>query len=880
MKRKVAIVTVGLLIVMALLISIESRPSLAQNTNNAVWQLVDESSVVAIGPRVIVPSHYRVARLNQTELTTLLASAPKEFTSGSADVIMSVPMPDGTFARFKVEESPIMEPALAARFPNIKTYRGQGIDDPTATGRFGVTPEGFHAIILRRGGTVLIDPYAKGDTTNYITYLKRDVPKINRFECLVQDLDPSVNPGLKTLSAEMAPTISAASDPGTSDLVAPSGNVLRTYQLALAATAEYVNVFRQPGDTNQQAKERALVQMIIIMNRVNGVYERDLAIHMTLIARELDIIYTDPLTDPYTNDAGPTMITENQTNLDAVIGSANYDIGHVFSTGGGGVATLRVPCKNGSKARGVTGLPNPTGDVFAIDYVAHEMGHQYGGNHTFNGMAESCGTPGQRSAAASVEPGSGSTIQAYAGICTTQDLQKNSDDYFHVKSLEELSFYTTGTGSGHEGNTCDDETLTGNTVPSVDAGSNYTIPKDTPFMLTAAAFDADGDALTYNWEEYDAGGTAGFSPPDNDVDGTARPILRSYDPVTSPSRVFPSLQYILNNANVPPTFYTCGITIQGQPIPCLTGEILPAANRTMNFQVTVRDNRASGGGVISDLAQVTVVRNSGATIFGPFVVSAPNSAVTWAGGDTQTVTWDVANTNIAPINAANVKISLSADGGQTFPFVLVASTPNDGSQAITVPNVATTTARIKVEAVGNIFFDISNANFTVTAEATCVPSNVALATAGATATASSTYSNGGYPASSAIDGEHRGLNWGSNGGWNDGTRAEYPDSLEVDFGASTTLQEIRVYTVQNDFRNPVEPDENTPADVYGILDFEVQYWDGSIWITVPDGSVTGNDKAMRVFGFPGITTTKIRVLVHNSRNNFSRITEVEAFGCQ
>jgi hypothetical protein len=398
-------------------------------------------------------------------------------------------------------------------------------------------------------------------------------------------------------------------------------------------------------------------------------------------------------------------------------------------------------------------------------------------------------------------------------------------------------------------------------------------------MLTAAAFDADGDALTYNWEEYDAGGTVGFSPPDNDVDGTPRPILRSYDPVTSPSRMFPSLTYILNNANVPPTFYNCGITIQGQQIPCLTGELLPAANRTMNFQVTVRDNRASGGGVISDLAQVTVVRNSGATIFGPFAVTAPNTAVSWAGGSTQTVTWDVANSNLAPINAANVKISFSADGGNTFPFVLMASTPNDGSEAVTVPNVATTTGRIKVEAVGNIFFDISNANFTVTAPAICLPANLALATAGATATASSTYANGGYPASSAIDGEHRGLNWGTNGGWNDGTRAEYPDWLEVNFGGSKTIDEIRVYTVQNDFRNPVEPDENTPADVYGILDFEVQYWDGANWVTVPDGSVTGNDKAMRVFGFPDITTTKIRVLVSNSRNNFSRITEVEAFGC-
>lgn len=161
----------------------------------------------------------------------------------------------------------------------------------------------------------------------------------------------------------------------------------------------------------------------------------------------------------------------------------------------------------------------------------------------------------------------------------------------------------------------------------------------------------------------------------------------------------------------------------------------------------------------------------------------------------------------------------------------------------------------------------------------CTPANVALASNGSTAVGSSTYAKDNFSAGSAIDGEHKGVNWGNGGGWNDNTREVYPDSLEVDFSSSNTINEIRVYTVQNDFSNPVEPNANTPADLYGILDFEVQYWNGAGWLTVPNGNVTGNDKAMRVFTFADITTTKIRVVVNNSRCYFSRITELEAFGC-
>ena len=450
----------------------------------------------------------------------------------------------------------------------------------------------------------------------------------------------------------------------------------------------------------QQAKARALEQQIIIMTRVNGVYERDLAIRMVLVANNDAIIYTDPAADPYTNSNGSAMLGENTTNLNTVIMTANYDIGHVFSTGGGGVATLNGPC-GGNKARGVTGLTNPVGDAFSIDYVAHEMGHQWGANHTFNGAVSNC-SGGNRSSTSAYEPGSGITIMAYAGICGNQDLARHSIDTFHVKSLEVIVAYSqTGTG-----NTCAVPTATGNTPPTITSvgGTSFNIPKGTPFALTASGSDADNDTLTYDWQQYNLGGST-TAVPNTDSDGTARPIFRPYLPTETPTRYFPSLEYVLNNANVPPSTFDCG-----RATPCLTGELLPAITRTMNFQGIVRDNRLSGGGINTVSVQVAVDGNSG-----PFAVTAPNTNVTIGPGNFN-VTWNVANTTNAPVSAGVVKISLSTDGGNTFPTILSGATPNDGSQTVFIPPTNTTTARIKIEAVGNIFFDISDVNFTITTQ--------------------------------------------------------------------------------------------------------------------------------------------------------------------
>ena len=676
------------LVFAAVLLSVSTIAN-AQAYSNSIWSEVNESSLSARpADRLIVPSSYRVFQLDKFALRSVLNEVPNEF-SGDAmlrQTIITLPMPDGTLNRFRIEQSLVVEPGLLKKYPELaNTFRGQGIDDPTATVRFDMLPNGFHSMILSPKGTVMVDPYSQGDTNNYITYFKRDAPKTSQFACEF-DQESAIR---QMFSIGKSASESLIPDQAGENVM--SGTQLRTYRLALGATGEYSTVVASP---NPPTVAATLAAQVLIMNRVNGVYERDFAIHMNIIANNDQIIYLDGSTDPYTNNNGSTMLTENTTNLNNVIGTANYDIGHVFSTGGGGVAVLNGPCGS-NKARGVTGLTAPFGDAFAIDYVAHEMGHQFGANHTFNGTVGSCGG-GNRSAGSAYEPGSGITIMAYAGICGNQNLDPHSIDTFHVKSIEAIVAYSQ-TGNG---NTCAVTTPTNNTPPNVAVvgGPSFNIPKQTPFTLAATGSDVNGDTITYDWQEYDLGGST-TAVPNTDSDGVARPIFKPILPGDG-SRTFPSLAYILNNANVPPS--TTGSL--------LTGELLPSITRVMNFQVIARDNRAGGGGVNTATATVNVDGTAG-----PFNVTSPNTGVTLNGGSVQNITWDVAGTSGGTINAANVKISLSTDGGLTFPAVLFASTPNDGSEAWTVPSINTSTARIRVEAVNNIFFDISDANFTIVA---------------------------------------------------------------------------------------------------------------------------------------------------------------------
>jgi hypothetical protein len=633
------------------------------------------------GLRVLFPSNYRAASLDVQGVQRFLWSLPMEASVRSNfrnAPVMELPMPDGRMARFHVWESPIMEPGLAAKFPEIKTFAGQGIDDPYATVRMAYNPYfGFTAQVLSVvSGRILIDAYARWDVKNYISYFSRDNTAVSAFHC---DIPENPQPDIP--------------------LAGPClGTDLRTYRLAQACTGEYAIAVCNPAPPTVAG---TMAEITNAVNRVSGVYETEVAVRLSLIANNNLIVYLDPATDPYTNNNGGAMLGQNQTTCDNVIGTGNYDIGHVFSTGGGGVASLSVICRAGLKARGVTGLPNPIGDPFYIDYVAHEMGHQYGGNHTFNSVTGSCS--GNRAAGAAYEVGSATTIMGYAGICGSDNIQPNSDPFFHTVSFDEIGNYITGPF----GNSCPVLTATGNSLPVITAMNNNgaSIPLNTPFTLTATATDANGDPLTYCWEEWDLGPAGTWN---SGATSTTAPLFKSRIPKTTGARTFPDIAVILAGYPANPA-----ATMGG-----LKGETLPQVARTIKFRLTVRDNRPGGSGVVTggdgcqsgftSTFSITTVAGTG-----PFLVSTPNGGETFIGGTSQTITWDPAGTAAAPISTANVKISLSTDGGLTYPTVLTASTANDGTENVIFPCVTSTTARIKVEAVGNIFFDISDANFTI-----------------------------------------------------------------------------------------------------------------------------------------------------------------------
>ncbi|HEU4833222.1 MAG TPA: M12 family metallo-peptidase, partial [Pyrinomonadaceae bacterium] len=633
-------------------------------TSDALWRDTTPEKQLPQQQAAGRPNKYRSLSLDTIHLQSLLRRAPREFTdaaNGPDAPIISLPMPDGSMMRFKLLDSPIMEEGLATRYPQIRTFTGKSLDGSPVTTRFDWTPQGFHAILLTPRGTVLIEPDGPDQTSSYIAYFQSDLPA-GSMEC---DVDDSTYDNTLVNVKQMGERANLVS----------SGSALRTYRLAVAATAEYTQTYgggTVPG---------GLAAVTTTVNLVNAVFERDVAIRLVLIANEDQIIFTDAASDGYTSDVVGSLISENQAKIDAVIGSANYDIGHVFDGRQlinafqfQGLASLGVVCRAGLKARGVNivkGLP-PSSTV-AYYSAAHEMGHQFGASHTFNATSGTCGP--QRAAATAYEPGTGSTIMGYRFACSPEDLM-SQDTYFHTASIEQIVNYSTGVNGG----SCPVTTPTGNNIPTVDAGTIYTIPQSTPFMLTATASDPDGDSLTYAWEEFDLG-TPG--PPNTD-DGS-RPIFRSRAPVTEPARLFPALPNIICPACV------------------MFGESLPLTTRTMTFRVTVRDNRPGAGATNADDTQVNVRAEAG-----PFTVNQANN---WQTKTVQTVTWNVANTNTGLINCNTVRITLSKDDGSSFPIILANSTPNDGSEEVTVPGWPGAFSRIKVEAVGNIFFNISPAFF-------------------------------------------------------------------------------------------------------------------------------------------------------------------------
>lgn len=639
--------------------------------NSSLWTFSSEKVMKVPGERKIIPNEYQLVKLNTNDFQIQQAFIPTE-NSGQTTSI-SLPTPDGQMMTFRIFECPMMEAPLAAKYPMIKTYTAIADKDARITAKIDFTVFGFHAKVFDGDQTYFIDPYTDVLTDWYIVYYKHDYtkPLQHRMACMVDEAQHLQEGAMSTTVPEL-PSL-ANKQNGANKL---------TYRLALACTVEYSAAVGGATPT----KASVLSAMVTSMNRVNGVFERDLSMHANLVAKNDTLIYIGT-TDPYTNNNGSTMLNQNQTTINTRIGSANYDYGHVFSTGGGGIASLACVCSSNSKAQGVTGSPSPVGDPYDIDYVAHEMGHQFGGEHTFNSGLGSCS--GNRSSTSAFEPGSATTIMGYAGICSTDDIQAHSDDYYHVRSLEQM----TGTSV----TACAAKVPSNNTYPTLAPIANtLIIPYKTSFELEAFGTDADGNPLTYCWEEYDRGGNSASW----DAATTVAPILRSFSPKASGLRVFPQMSKLLIN------------TVS------YMGERLPDTNRIVRFRCTLRDINNGYGAFTSSTDTFKLDVRKTTSLFR--VTSHNTTGTTLNAYAQENIIWDVAGTNASPINTGNVNIYLTVDSAKTW-ILLKGNTPNDGNEMVIIPTGYTSAwCRFKVKAVDNVYFDLNDKWFGIKSAPTSV----------------------------------------------------------------------------------------------------------------------------------------------------------------
>ncbi len=640
----------------------------AQQRN--LWSRISETGIRnSEMKRKVNLKQYKPFALELTALKEDLKAAPnKRLYAGRSNTRIVFPDGNGQMLTYLIKEASVMHPELEKKYPQNKSYAGVSEKDGSKRIRFSINELGLHAIIMDVKGEVqYIEPLTK-DKKKYRIFYGTDLDVERDFECLTGSSKELFKSSFLKITDDLK---------------------LRTYRLALAGTGEYsqFHIEEQNSGNGTDAEKKAVVlaAMTTAMTKVNAIFENDLAVTMQLVANNDDLIYLDPNTDPYTNFEGPTMLGENQANCDAVIEPKNYDIGHVFSTGGGGVASLSVICRDGVKARGVTGLPEPTDDFFYFDFVAHEMGHQFGANHTFNGDQGTCGDGDQRNEATAIETGSGSSLMSYAGLCGLQNVQGSVDPYFHIISIEEIRAYVTGvTGGG-----CAEELdlLLNQNVPLVDAGEDFTIPRGTPFKLVGSGSDADGDLITFSWEQIDNEIT--IAPPSEF--STSGASYRAHVPSLNPVRYLPSLNTLATG------------------VVSSTWEVTPNVARELNFLLTVRDNNIEAGQVASDDLKVTVTDAAG-----PFLVTSQNTdELVWTADTQELVTWDVAGTDANGLNVSQVNILLSTDWGKTFSTVLAANVPNDGSQIITVPEIKVSQCFVMVEAIGNNFFSLNTNSFSI-----------------------------------------------------------------------------------------------------------------------------------------------------------------------
>ena len=639
-------------------------PMLISQITNSPFKELDESVLFDSqkkSERLITPHKYKTLLLDANKLDVILKSAPQEETTGTEpSEPFEVLMPNGKREAFHLVEYSMMEPGLAAKFPSIKTYHGYGVNNPNHRIRLDWTSKGLNAMMQLSEGLAFLKPYSNGDTEHYLSYYERDMPvNTEPFEC-------------GTLDEKIIESIDLDNTSNAGDCQ------FRTYRLAVAVTGEYATLTLGASFAGNALDEAIVTAHIVTsINQINGWYERDIGARFILIANLSDIFYYNGATDPYTNNDAIEMLDENIFNLNATIGSANFDLGHVLgnSGGSGGVAGLNVLC-SASKARGVTrasatGINQPR----FLKVWSHEIGHQFGAGHT---QGENC----QRSSSSAMETGAGTTLMSYVTSNCASQLQNTPDYYFHAISIEQMSARMLSTS-------CATILLNANSAPTVSAGLDVTVPSSTPLYLKATASDLDNDLLTFTWEQYN-NEIAETIPPEST--NTQGPSFRSFPPSIESGRYLPNLADVIEGKT--PTW-----------------EVLPSVARTMDFRVTVRDNSTNSVSCTGeDDIKITTVAD------GPFLVTSPTtSGVILIEGELHTVSWDVAGTNIAPVSCANVDILLSYDGGFTYPDTLANSVTNNGTADVLVPEGISTTARVQVRCSDNIFYNISAKDFEIEA---------------------------------------------------------------------------------------------------------------------------------------------------------------------
>ena len=647
--------------------------SFLQAQQNNFWSSIDEAKIgISKLQRKIQPKKYKTFELDLHGLKKDLNFGQSyKSTAFKSVVVISFPDENGHLTQFQITEASVMHPELAKKYPNNKSFRGYAINNPTKKIRFSLNEIGFSAIIMdTETGHTLIDPIGN-DLRFYKVYAENSLQGIKDFQCFTEN---------EPLDQLIARNYVNKADQGH----------LKILKFALAANGEYsqfqLNDQNATGGNEVDKKSVVMGTLTTAVTRVNAILERDLAVSLQLVANNDDLIYLEPDQDPYSSSfLNPDLILDqNQNTIDKIIGQSNYDLGHVFTTSTG-VAKLRSVCVNGIKAQGVSGSFEPVGSIFYFDVVCHEIGHQLGANHTFNGSENACGNEGQRVDATAVEPGSGSSIMAYGGYCGSQNIQGRSDLYFHGISLQEINDFI---GKDGVANCAIEQVLvTNRNPPTADAGPDLILPLGTPFKLTGKGGDADGDQVSFSWEQIDAG-VSGVPPSNQAITG---PLFRSRQPTLDPVRYLPNLKSLRNGKN------------------SAKWEVIPQVARELNFRLTVRDNNSEGGQVVFDDTKLTVT-----DLAVPFVVTSQNSVEQeWIPGSQEIIKWEVAGTDSNGVNVSRVNILLSTDGGFTYPTILASNVSNNGSYTINVPEVQSPNCYVMVEAIDNAFFAINSSSFSI-----------------------------------------------------------------------------------------------------------------------------------------------------------------------